>query len=71
VRGADVFIVAAADTVMDRPSAALMREVYPHVPLRDGLGEYETLLSISKARDILGYTPEHSWRRYVDGASRE
>src|SRR5256886_5753337 len=36
--GAEVFIVAAADTVMTRPSRELMAEVYPDVPLR---GEVE------------------------------
>jgi len=26
------------------------------------LGEHETLLSIDKARRLLGYEPKHSWR---------
>jgi nucleoside-diphosphate-sugar epimerase len=60
--GAEVFIVAAADTVMDRPSADLMREVYPDVELRGPLGEHETLLSIGNARRLLGYEPRFSWR---------
>jgi len=60
--GADVFIVAAADTVMNRPSADLMAEVYPDVELRDGVGEFGTLLSIEKARRLLGYEPAFSWR---------
>jgi len=60
--GADVFIVAAADTVMNRPSADLMAEVYPDVELRDGVGEFRTLLSIEKARRLLGYEPAFSWR---------
>ena len=34
----------------------------PDVPLRHPLGEHETLLSIDKARRILGYQPRHSWR---------
>jgi len=63
--GAEVFIVAAADTVMTRPSRDLMAEVYPDVPLRGELGEYETLLSIAKARRLLGYEPGFSWRDHV------
>ena len=59
--GADHFIVAAADTVMDRPSNALMAEVFPAVELRK-VGEFETLLSIAKARRVLGYEPRFSWR---------
>jgi nucleoside-diphosphate-sugar epimerase len=61
VSGAEVLIVAAADTVMDRPSADLMREVYPDVELRD-VPEFGTLLSIDKARRVLGYEPAFSWR---------
>jgi nucleoside-diphosphate-sugar epimerase len=61
VAGAEVFIIAAADTVMNRPSAELMAEVYPDVELRD-VGEFGTLLSIEKARRVLGYEPAHSWR---------
>ena len=60
--GAEVFIIAAADTVMSRPSADLMAEVYPDVELRGGVGEFETLLSIEKARRLLGYEPAFSWR---------
>ena len=60
--GAEVFIIAAADTVMNRPSADLMAEAYPDVELRDGVGEFGTLLSIEKARQRLGYEPAFSWR---------
>lgn len=62
VGGAEVFIVAAADTVMDRPSRELMAEVYPQVPVRDGVEGFDTLLSIAKARRVLGYEPAFSWR---------
>ena len=61
VRGAEVAIVAAADTCMRRPSADLMAEVYPGVELRRPVEGRETLLAIGHARDVLGYAPEHSW----------
>jgi nucleoside-diphosphate-sugar epimerase len=60
--GADNFIVAAADTVMKRPSRELMAEVFPDVPLAEGVEGNDTLLSIEKARSVLGYDPEFSWR---------
>lgn len=60
--GFDKFIIAAADTVMTRSSASLMAEVFPDVEVTRELGEHETLLSIDKARRILGYNPQHSWR---------
>ncbi|MBO0790895.1 MAG: NAD(P)-dependent oxidoreductase [Ktedonobacteraceae bacterium] len=62
ITGAEVFIIAAADTVMDRPSRELLAAVFPEVPLRGEIREFETLLSITKARKMLGYHPEYSWR---------
>ncbi len=62
VQGADSFVIAAADTVMQRSSAELMAEVYPGVPVRKELGEHETLLAIDKARAVLGYDPVFTWR---------
>ena len=62
VKGAEVFIIAAADTVMNRPSRELLAEVFPGVPLRGEIEEFETLLSITKARKLLGYDPQYSWR---------
>ena len=62
IKGAEVFIIANADTVMSRPNAALMAEVFPGVPLKDNLGDNETLLSIARARRLLGYEPKNGWR---------
>jgi nucleoside-diphosphate-sugar epimerase len=62
IAGAESFIIAAADTVMRRPSRDLMAEVYPEVPLADGVTGTDTLLSIDKARRVLGYAPEFTWR---------
>src|SRR4051794_17650643 len=60
--GVEVFVIANADTVMSRSSAELAAEVFPEVPVTRALGEHETLLSIEKARRVLGYAPAHSWR---------
>lgn len=60
--GFEAFIIAAADTVMSRPSTELVAEVFPEVKLTKELAEHETLLSIDKARRILGYAPEYTWR---------
>ena len=50
---------------MTRSSAELAAEVFPGVPVTKQLGENETMLSIEKARRVLGYEPEHSWRNHV------
>jgi nucleoside-diphosphate-sugar epimerase len=67
--GFERFIIAAADTVMSRPSTELAAEVFPGVELTREVGENETLLSIDKARRLLGYEPRHSWRDHVAGGS--
>ena len=62
ISGTDNVIIAAADTVMRRPSRELMAEVYPDVPVADTVSGNDTLLDITRAREILGYAPEFSWR---------
>jgi len=66
--GFETYIIAAADTVMSRPNAELVAEVFPGVPLAREFGEHETLLAIGKARRLLGYDPQHSWRDHVSGS---
>ncbi|MFL5720583.1 MAG: NAD-dependent epimerase/dehydratase family protein [Chloroflexota bacterium] len=65
VDGAEICIVAAADTVMERPSADLMAEVFPTVPLRRPVEGRETLLAIDHARRLLGYEPAFRWQEQV------
>ena len=60
--GTEIFIVANADTVLSRPNADVIEEFFPGVEVRDGIGEHETLLSIDKAKRMLGFQPVHSWR---------
>ncbi|MGY3129148.1 nucleoside-diphosphate-sugar epimerase [Agrococcus sp. UYP33] len=60
--GFEHYIIAAADTVMSRSNADLVGEVFPDVEIRGDLGVNETLLSIDKARALLGFEPIHSWR---------
>ncbi len=62
IPGYDSFVIAAADTVMRRPSRELMAEVFPDVKLADSVSGNDTLLDISHAREILGYDPKFSWR---------
>jgi nucleoside-diphosphate-sugar epimerase len=59
-------IVAAADTLMDVPSAGLMAEHFPDVPLR-GVAGNQSLLSSARAGELIGYAPKVSWRDRVEG----
>ena len=65
VAGSPSFVIAAADTVMNRPSAGLLEEVFPGVPLTGEIGEHGSLLAIDRARRAIGYEPQHSWRDHV------
>jgi len=65
VTGAENFIIANADTVMSRPSAELAAEVFPQLQLNREVTGTDTLLSIDKARRLLGFEPTHSWRDQV------
>ena len=65
--GSGNVIIAAADTVMNRPSRDLLAEVFPDVPVTGEVSEYGTLLAIGRARDLIGYAPRHSWRDHLAG----
>jgi nucleoside-diphosphate-sugar epimerase len=63
--GFQSFIIANTDTVMSRSSSSLAAEVFPKVKVTKVLGEHETMLSIDKAKRLLGYAPEYTWRNQV------
>jgi nucleoside-diphosphate-sugar epimerase len=65
VTGSRNVIIAAANTVMNRPSREVLAEVFPGVPLTREIGEYSTLLAIDRAKQLLGYEPSHSWRDHI------
>jgi nucleoside-diphosphate-sugar epimerase len=60
--GFEAFIIANADTVMSRSNMSLLAEVFPDVPTKGNLTANGTLLSIEKAKRMLGYSPQYSWR---------
>ena len=63
--GCEIFVIANADTVMERSNADLLAEYFPEVDVHGEIGPDSTLLSIDKARRLLGYEPQHSWRDEV------
>ncbi|MGT2468768.1 NAD-dependent epimerase/dehydratase family protein [Mesorhizobium atlanticum] len=68
--GADHFIIANANTVMEQESAELMKTVFPNVQFKREIGGRETLLSIDKARRVLGYEPEFNFGRNLKISSQ-
>ena len=65
VTTAEVFNIAAADTIMNSKNQDLVDAAFPGLEITAGTGDYETLISITKARDMLGWTPQYSWRDVI------
>jgi len=63
--GKEVFVIASPDTVMSTPTPELVATHYPDLELKRPVEGHETLLSIDKARRVLGFDPKHTWRDYV------
>ncbi|HEY1093766.1 MAG TPA: NAD(P)-dependent oxidoreductase [Glycomyces sp.] len=63
--GKEVFVIASPDTVMSTPTPELVETHYPDLELKRPVEGHETLLSIDKARRVLGFDPKHTWRDYV------
>ena len=63
--GYQVFNAVNDHSSSDLPTAELLKRYYPEVPVRGELGEFESLLSNRKAREVLGFREKHNWRNYV------
>lgn len=64
--GTSVFHITAADTIMREPSEDLLRTYFPGVPFKRTVPGNQTCMAIDKAREILGYAPQHSWRDVIN-----
>jgi nucleoside-diphosphate-sugar epimerase len=64
--GHEPFLAVADDNCLDRPTAAAIREHYGGLPDTWNLDGDECAFSNSKARDVLGWAPEHGWRTAAD-----
>ena len=65
LKGADNFIIAADDTVMNKTNKELLDAVFPNIKIKGEISDHQTLLNNSKAKKILGFQPEYSWRNLV------
>lgn len=66
LKGAEVFVIANNDTVMRRPNDELLKDVFPTVAKTRDVGTHDSLMSIEKARKMLGFEPKFSWRNQVN-----
>jgi nucleoside-diphosphate-sugar epimerase len=65
--GFEIFNVSNDDHSVNLTSPELIEKYYQGVPVGD-VGENETFYSNRKAKKMLGYSPKHSWRRYLDAS---
>ena len=63
--GYQVFNAANNTVSANTPSKELAKRFFPNVPFTREIGEYESLLSNRKIREVLGFKEEHDWRKYV------
>jgi nucleoside-diphosphate-sugar epimerase len=60
--GFDVFNISAADTVGSEPTEELIKHYAPSVEIRQPIPGTDSAFSADKARRMLGYEPQHTWR---------
>jgi nucleoside-diphosphate-sugar epimerase len=65
ITGAEVMTIAAPDTLMRQTNAELVAAAFPGCVLKHGTGPHEALESIDKARRLIGYNPQWTWRRVL------
>ena len=47
------------------PSKDLAEKFFPNVPIVRELGQHEALFSNRKIREVLGFSEQHNWRKYL------
>jgi nucleoside-diphosphate-sugar epimerase len=58
------FWAVAGDTTAGVPTEDVIAEFFPDATVREDFEGYETLFDLSKAEQLLDWTPERSWRGY-------
>lgn len=68
--GYQVFNVSNDDHSVAATTQDLIERFYQGVEQRREMGEFETFYSNKKAREMVGFAPEHRWRMYLDDPTR-
>jgi len=67
--GHEALYIAAKDIRFDVPTESLLRELAPRVQIRRKLEGKASVISIEKARQLIGFEPQFSWQGARDGSS--
>jgi len=60
--GHETFWAVAGDTTADALTTDIVDEFFPEATINNSFKEYETIVDISKAKDLLDWEPAISWR---------
>jgi nucleoside-diphosphate-sugar epimerase len=60
--GYEAFTIIGADTLATIPTAEALARYAPEVDLRAHIDGYDSPFNIERAREVLGWSPVHSWR---------
>ena len=66
----EVFNIAAADTLSETPTEELIQTHLRSVEIRHRIESTDSTGSTEKARKLLGYVPQHSWRENTSTSHR-
>lgn len=67
LKGTHVFNIANADIAFTKPTAELVKEIFPGVPYTPETDDLrEGLISIKKAKEVLGFEPQYDWQSEVE-----
>jgi nucleoside-diphosphate-sugar epimerase len=65
--GHEPVFIAARETRFDVPTETLLQTLAPQAEIRRPLEGCESVISIERARELLGWQPQHSWREELSG----
>lgn len=63
--GYQIFNAANDDHSVDLTTQEIIDRYYADVPQKQTMGEYETFFSNAKAKQLLGFSEQHNWRKYL------
>ncbi|RYB89012.1 NAD(P)-dependent oxidoreductase [Nocardioides glacieisoli] len=69
--GFEVFNVANPDMSVAATTDEVIARFYDGVEVRREMGRDETFFAIDKARELVGFDPQHSWRDVLDDPRRD
>jgi nucleoside-diphosphate-sugar epimerase len=72
LKGTHVFNIANADIAFTTPTADLVKQIFPNIDYTPETKDpREGLISIKKAREMLGFDPKFDWQSEVEKLKKD